>query len=61
MKKRKDLISLLDKHNMDWGQKSKLLIFFDPFQRKIHLIYQEESLIANEHIQLDVDVFIRYI
>jgi hypothetical protein len=34
---------------MDWGQKSKLLIF-NPFQRRIHLIYQK-AIAIYEHIQ----------
>jgi hypothetical protein len=39
----KDLISLLDKHNMDWGKK-EVADFLIAFQRRIHLIYQRKQL-----------------
>jgi hypothetical protein len=45
-----NLISLLDKHNMDWGQKSKLLILI-AFSKENSFDLSEKAIAIYEHIQ----------
>jgi hypothetical protein len=44
----KDLISLLDKHNMDWGKRAKVLI---AFSKENSFDLSEKAIAIYEHIQ----------
>jgi hypothetical protein len=47
----KDLISLLDKHNMDWGQKEQVADFLIAFSKQNSFDLSEKAIAIYEHIQ----------
>jgi hypothetical protein len=53
----KDLISLLDKYNMDWGQKEQVADFLIAFSKENPFDLSEKAIAVYEHIQLDSKTF----
>jgi hypothetical protein len=47
----KDLISLLDKYNMDWGQKEQFADFLIAFSKENSFDLSEKAIAIYEHIQ----------
>jgi hypothetical protein len=47
----KDLISLLDKYNMDWGQKEQVADFLIAFSKQNSFDLSEKAIAIYEHIQ----------
>ena len=47
----KDLILLLDKHNMDWGQKEQVADFLIAFSKENSFDLSEKAIAIYEHIQ----------
>jgi hypothetical protein len=47
----KDLISLLDKHNMDWGHKEQVADFLVAFSKQNPFNLSEKAIAIYEHIQ----------
>jgi hypothetical protein len=47
----KDLISLLDKYNMDWGQKEQFAHFLIAFSKENSFDLSEKAIAIYEHIQ----------
>jgi hypothetical protein len=47
----KDLILLLDKHNMDWAQKEQLANFLIAFSKANRFDLSEKAIAIYEHIQ----------
>ncbi|SEA17806.1 hypothetical protein SAMN05443667_102226 [Flavobacterium gillisiae] len=53
----KDLISLLDKHNMDWAQKEQFADFLVAFSKENPFDLTEKAIAVYEHIQSESKTF----